>query len=181
MEDKVTERALTNQTKTTKRNLPREMLTAPNYKIKCETKMDCVKQCREWSAQQTNIFLAICCLCCCFLIVSVSCCSPAIFRIGSLLVAKVFFHHSFSFFFNILFAAYYLAFFRYTRTMLFSVLFASFSLSTDSLEICLCGAAVWFGCCVRLIIFDSSGQSEKKKKNIYEKCSQHIAIEVQSK
>lgn len=47
MEDKVTERALTNQTKTTKRNLPREMLTAPNYKIKCETKMDCVKQCRE--------------------------------------------------------------------------------------------------------------------------------------
>ena len=87
-------------------------------------------------------------------------------RSESLLVAKDFFS---SIFFNILFAAYYLAFFLSAYIQCFSM----FCLRLFRLNfVCVCM------CCVRLIIFDSSG---KVKRRRYEKCIQHKTIEVQSK
>lgn len=98
------------------------MLNAPNYKIKCETKMDCVKQ--SWMKYTTNkhfsryflsslllvlFVLLFDCLRICVAAVRV------IFRSESLLVAKVFFFTYLIF--NILFVAYYLAFFPYIQTM----------------------------------------------------------------
>lgn len=169
MKDKVTERALTNQTKYIYIYIytKREMLMLTAHCTKLQNKMWnedglCAAVVNEAHNKQT-IFSQFSV----FGIVGVAFwLSPSyrvaalrvIFRSESLLVAKSFFLFT-HFIFNILFAACCLPSFSPTYTHYTIRLFASFF------------AVDWFGwkfvnCCVlrcvRLIIFDSSGQSEKK-------------------
>lgn len=158
-----------------------EMLTAPNYRIKCETKMDCVKQSwmKRTTNKQTNNFLAIFCRCCCFWIVPVSwCCFVShFFAVNRFWWQKFFFHHSF-YLFLIFFSPrtiwHYYFFFVAAHKQCFCLRFIfAWNLSVWGLRV--------FVCCVRLIIFDSTVGKVKRRRRIYEKCSQHIAIEAQSK